>query len=63
MRRGRGSCGSAARQILVISTAGEVGSEFEEERTRLRQEATDGWSVDRVFHEGGDVVQWDVRCR
>jgi phage terminase large subunit-like protein len=27
-------------QIVVISTAGEVGSEFEEERTRLRQEAT-----------------------
>jgi phage terminase large subunit-like protein len=27
-------------QIIVISTAGEVGSEFEEERERLRQEAT-----------------------
>ena len=27
-------------QLVVISTAGEVGSEFEIERTRLRQEAT-----------------------
>ncbi len=36
----RGKIGKRDAQLIVISTAGEVGSEFEEERERLRQVAT-----------------------
>jgi phage terminase large subunit-like protein len=41
----KGKLGKLGAQLIVISTAGEVGSEFELERERLRQEAT---HVDRI---------------
>lgn len=40
-RRWLGKLGKRDAQLVAISTAGEVGSEFEEERERLRREATD----------------------
>lgn len=50
-------------QLLVISTAGEVGSEFEEERTRLRQEASD-LKHERCFtraqRNGAVMHEWAV---
>lgn len=36
----KGKLRKRGAQLVVISTAGEVGSEFEEERERLRQQAT-----------------------
>jgi phage terminase large subunit-like protein len=37
-----GEAGEARRQMIVISTAGEPGSEFEETRERMRQSADGG---------------------
>lgn len=50
-------------QLLVISTAGEVGSEFEEERTRLRQESTEieqGRCFTRAVRAGAVMHEWAV---
>jgi phage terminase large subunit-like protein len=50
-------------QLLVISTAGEVGSEFEEERKRLRQEAEQieqQETFTRATRRGAVMHEWAV---
>lgn len=54
----KGKLRKRGAQLVVISTAGEVGSEFEEERERLRQQATSitrrGRCFVRAEHRGED---------
>lgn len=45
----KGKLGKRKAQLIVISTAGEVGGEFELERERLRQEATHVDRIGRAF--------------
>jgi phage terminase large subunit-like protein len=50
-------------QLLVISTAGEVGSEFEDERTRMRQTGVDisgEGCFTRVARAGAVLHEWAV---
>ena len=69
-----GKTGKRGGQLLVISTAGEPGSEFEVTRTKMRTEAreitregcfTRAAGLDYVLHdwavpEGGDLMDFDL---
>jgi phage terminase large subunit-like protein len=50
-------------QLIVISTAGEVGGEFEDERKRMRQAAVDvshGQCFTRAVRSGAVLHEWAV---
>jgi len=69
-----GKTGKRGGQLIVISTAGEPGSEFEETRSKMRQEATDvrrdgcfvrAAGANYVLHDwavpqGGDLLDFDL---
>ena len=53
-RTWRGKLKKRAGQLVVISTAGEPGAEFEEQRERMRQMATDVHRDETFLRAGGE---------